>query len=221
MRHLRLYGTNVDYTRSAWDAAKVTANPTPPKSKAAGWGPVSRYVADNLVRLRKARSLSTTRLSAELKEIGHSIPATGITRIEKGERRVDVDDLMALAAALKVSPTAFLLPPTLVGDVEIAPDLTLPAVEAWLWATSRRPLSLPGEGEARSTASDDHQVHSLPPGLRQWRPDNTIETTLEELAGTVARTERIGIGEAVREVYRRAGEPLPEGYEDDTEGEKE
>lgn len=171
MRHLRLYGTDVDYTRNAWDAAKVTANPTPPKPKPTGWGPVSRYVADNLVRLRKARGLSTTRLSAELKGIGHSIPATGITRIEKGERRVDVDDLAALAVALKVSPTAFLLPQTLVGDVQIAPECSVTAVEAWMWATSRQPLGLPREqSEEKRAVLDDHQLHSLPPGLRTWRP---------------------------------------------------
>jgi transcriptional regulator with XRE-family HTH domain len=209
MRHLELYGTGVDYTRSAWDAAKVTANPTPLKSKAAGWGPVSRYVADNLVRLRKARGLSTTRLAAELKEIGHSIPATGITRIEKGERRVDVDDLAALAVALKVSPTAFLLPPTLVGTVEVAPKRSVPAVEAWMWATSRQPLGLPTGGEERRAALDDHQVHSLPPGIRRWSPGE-VGMSLDDQAMLVAQMEHISFREAREKVYGRAGAQLPE-----------
>lgn len=185
----------------------MTANQTQGAPK--GWGPVSRHVADNLVRLRKARSLSTTRLSAALKEIGHSIPATGITRIEKGERRVDVDDLAALAVALKVSPTAFLLPPTLIGDVEVAPKRSVPAVEAWMWATSRQPLGLPKEGEARRAALDDHQVHSLPPGLRRWSPSE-VGMSLDDQAMVVAKMERIPFSEAREKVYGRAGAELPE-----------
>lgn len=120
----------------------MTANTPPPESaKTAGWGPVSRHVAINVLRFRTARGLSTTRLAAALKEIGHSIPPTGITRIEKGERRVDTDDLVALALALNVSPTALLLPVT--EDSEVPIDLTdevaLPARKAWEWVDGDEP----------------------------------------------------------------------------------
>jgi transcriptional regulator with XRE-family HTH domain len=155
------------------------------------------------------RSLSTTRLSAALKEIGHSIPATGITRIEKGQRRVDVDDLAALAIALKVSPTALLLPPTLVGNVEVAPKRSVPAVEAWMWATSRQPLGLPTAGESRRAALDDHQVHSLPPGIRRWSPGE-VGMSLDDQATVVAQMEHISFSEAREKVYGRAGAELPE-----------
>lgn len=204
MRHLRLYGTDVDYTRNAWDAAKVTANPTPPEPKPTGWGPVSRYVADNLVRLRADRSFSTTRLSAALKEIGHAIPATGITRIEKGQRRVDVDDLVALAVALRVSPTALLLPPTVVGEVEVAGSKSVKALDAWLWMNGQRPLESPEGEEQAGAAIDDHQIHSLPPGLRKWRPQD-VKVTLEDQVAVVAAMDRITPDEARREVHRRAG----------------
>lgn len=92
----------------AWDAAKVTATSDP---RASGWGPTSRQVAANLARIRQARGLSTTRLAAALEDLGQPIPPTGITRIEKGQRRVDTDDLVALALALNVSPLTLLLPP--------------------------------------------------------------------------------------------------------------
>ena len=72
--------------------------------------PASRAVAANLMRLRKAQRLTTTRLSAALDELGQPIHASGITRIEKGERRVDVDDLVALAKALNVRPEQLLMP---------------------------------------------------------------------------------------------------------------
>lgn len=146
----------------------MAANTPPDAPK--GWGPVSRYVAANVLRLRTARGLSTTRLSAALKEIGHSIPPTGITRIEKGERRVDADDLVALAVALRVSPTALLLPPTIGGEVELTAGKTVDAINAWMWMTSERPLEVPKGKEEESAARDDHQVNSLPPGLRRWWP---------------------------------------------------
>lgn len=184
----------------------MTANKRPQKPRPSGWGPISRYAAANLLRLRTARGLSTTRLSDAMKEVGHSIPPTGITRIEKGERRVDLDDLVALAVALRVSPTALLLPPSVVGEVDVAPAKTVKAVDAWMWLTSRRPLEAPEGREDEGAALDDHQVHSLPPGLRKWRPqtESDATTTLEDLARTVADVERIPLDEARRRVRARA-----------------
>lgn len=68
-------------------------------------GPSGRQVADNVARLRRARGLSTRGLAKALDEHGRSIPSSGLSRIEQGTRRVDVDDLLALAAALGVTPT--------------------------------------------------------------------------------------------------------------------
>lgn len=107
-----------------------------------GWGPTTRHAAANVLRLRKARGLSTTRLAAALKQSGHPIPATGITRIEKGERRIDVDDLVALATVLEVSPTALLLPT--LGDgsepCQLTDSVSVPAAAAWEWADGQAPL---------------------------------------------------------------------------------
>ncbi|MFJ3229762.1 helix-turn-helix domain-containing protein [Streptomyces sp. NPDC086787] len=120
----------------------MTAKTPPPESpKPSGWGPVSRYVAANVLRFRTDRGLSTTRLAAALKELGHSIPATGITRIEKGERRVDTDDLVALGLALNVSPAALLLPPTEDSEtpVQLTGQVDLPARKAWAWVDGDEP----------------------------------------------------------------------------------
>lgn len=69
-----------------------------------GLGPVDRQLAVNLLRARNARGLSTTRLSAALKEFGQPIPPTGITRIEKGQRHVSASELIALGEVLNVDP---------------------------------------------------------------------------------------------------------------------
>jgi transcriptional regulator with XRE-family HTH domain len=75
-------------------------------------GPVGSNVAANVQRVREARRLSTRQLSDRLAEAGRPIPASGITRIEQGARRVDVDDLAVLATTLDVAMAQLLLPPS-------------------------------------------------------------------------------------------------------------
>ncbi|MFE7837440.1 helix-turn-helix domain-containing protein [Streptomyces sp. NPDC057474] len=52
-------------------------------------------------------------------------------------------------------------------------------------------------------------------------PESFEGATLDDLARTVSDVKRVSLHDAVREVYRRAAEPLPENYGNDTEGEKE
>lgn len=54
--------------------------------------------------LRLMQRLTLTELSQRVAENGRHIPELGLRRIEQLARRVDVDDLMALATALNVSP---------------------------------------------------------------------------------------------------------------------
>lgn len=83
--------------------------------------------------------MSTTELAAALEERDNPIPATGITRIEKGQRRVDADDLVALADSLNVAPLTLLLPPTAGGElVDLTPNRQVTARIAWQWARGER-----------------------------------------------------------------------------------
>lgn len=112
---------------------------TPKDPEPSGWGPVSRYVAANVARLRKERGLSTTRLSAALEELGQPIPATGITRIEKGQRRVDADDLTALALVFNVGPHTLLLPDSAGSEkIDLTRNYKVAARIAWQWAQGQR-----------------------------------------------------------------------------------
>lgn len=146
--------------------ANETPEQTPEPSKGPGWGPTSRHVAANLRRIRDARRLSTAKLAALLKEAGQPIPATGITRIEKGERRVDVDDLTALSVVLGVSPSALLLPPTDSPDetVEITGGGEVASDTAWAWLDGTRPLHLPDDSAYAATL--EYALYSRPPWMR-------------------------------------------------------
>ena len=76
-----------------------------------GVGPLGRNLIVNLERLRHARGLSYRKLAAAMNETARPIPAIGFSRIMAAERRVDVDELVALAAVLQVAPDLLLLPP--------------------------------------------------------------------------------------------------------------
>jgi len=101
----------------------------------------ARTVSENVKRLRSDQNLGLRALSTKLGEVGRPLTHSAVDQIEKGTRRVDVDDLMALAAALDVSPATLLMP---VGDEGQEVTVTghsgkLTGRQVWDWITNRRP----------------------------------------------------------------------------------
>lgn len=80
--------------------------------------------------------LSYAEMSRQLKGVGREIPPLGLRRLEAGERRVDVDDLMAIAVVLDVAPLRLLMPPTAssVIDAEATGTGVHSTSELWNWA---------------------------------------------------------------------------------------
>jgi transcriptional regulator with XRE-family HTH domain len=192
-------------------------------------GSVGQRVAKEVARLRGRTTVRE--LSARLTKLGRPILPSGITKIEQGTRRVDADDLVALAVALKVTPTRLLLgpPPTDGPDdpaheeawewhdwedskgnkrspipvIRLAPELALEPWDAWPWALGEVPL-----GEI-------------------WRFPEEGSTTLEEGEEERFRAENqlpllrplFGVAEdvqmAVSGVTRAVEEALDQGLTDD------
>ncbi|WP_435610021.1 helix-turn-helix domain-containing protein [Streptomyces sp. C10-9-1] len=132
------------------------------------YGPTARSVAANVRRLRGCRGFSIYQLSSALIESGRPIGPSAVAKIERQERQVTVDELIALALALGVSPSALLMP-----FVEAEHDLVevsggggpVPAGDAWAWADGRRPLRLtPG---LEPTERLEHQLYGRPQWM--WR----------------------------------------------------
>jgi transcriptional regulator with XRE-family HTH domain len=106
-------------------------------------GPTALRTAENLRRIRQERGLSYAELARRLAGLGHSIIDTGLLKIEKGERRVDVDDLVALAVALDVAPNTLMLPRvTSQANAHEVTEGGTPAraEELWGWALGEYPL---------------------------------------------------------------------------------
>jgi len=150
-------------------------------------GPTSQRLIDNLRRWRKRRDVSTYGLADRLKEIDWPIQQSGLTRIERAERRVDVDDLIALAVALDVSPNALLLPGpltpmTALGHQEpLTPTVMESLGRMWAWATGEQPLT-PGTGHDTAEFIMDNRPHrfqlSAAPDSAVWNADSDMRALI-------------------------------------------
>ncbi|WP_032769272.1 helix-turn-helix domain-containing protein [Streptomyces sp. CNS654] len=73
-----------------------------------GIGPAGVLTARAITRFRVARAFAQRRLAERVTALGRPMTITMLSRIERRQRRCDVDDLVAIATALDVSPLALL-----------------------------------------------------------------------------------------------------------------
>lgn len=106
-------------------------------------GPTAATVAANVKRLREQLNLGLRALAQRLADAGRPLTHTALDKIERGTRRVDVDDLMALAAALEVSPITLLMPPTTTDadNADISVTGAVSALRLWQWLVAEMPLT--------------------------------------------------------------------------------
>ncbi|MGV9742723.1 helix-turn-helix domain-containing protein [Nocardia farcinica] len=133
-------------------------------------GPTGKTVAHNVARIRKAQNLTlrdvAERLAGTDRPLGHNT----ISEIERGARRADVDDLIALSVALNCSPLALLFPPTIhehVVTITAAGDR--PAWEVWKWGAGERALLVDSllddsapRGQRSAAATEQYRLNSDP-----------------------------------------------------------
>ncbi|MFC4611166.1 helix-turn-helix domain-containing protein [Streptomyces maoxianensis] len=133
-----------------------------------------RAVAANVRRLRKARGWSLRSLSEALAKAGRGLSQDAINKIENGAdedtkrqiRRVDTDDLVALAVVFGVSPAALLVPFTqwMFDLVSVTGAGEVPAVAAWEWANGARRLTYETD-RRRETQDKEFELHGQPEWL--------------------------------------------------------
>ena len=75
-------------------------------------GPAGIRTARTIEILRTERGLAQRELAARVTAIGRPMSNTMLSRIERAQRRCDIDDLVALAQALRVSPLVLLQGPS-------------------------------------------------------------------------------------------------------------
>jgi transcriptional regulator with XRE-family HTH domain len=137
-------------------------------------GPLGHNLIANMGYLRQVQGLSLRKMSAELDRIGRPIPPLGLSRIEQGRRRVDVDGAAALAEILGVTPDVLLSAPEAVK----APPAPVPAAVREtrnLTARVEQMLAVSGDPEAAQALS-----RHLGRALRRVQIE--IEELIEETA---------------------------------------
>lgn len=107
-------------------------------------------VADEVKRLRKERGLSVAKLADRTGELGYPIGASVLTNFEAKRRgsRLDVAELLVLAAALDVPPALLLFPGYPDGGVAYLPGRRQRSRAAVEWVSGNRALRAPDGDEA-------------------------------------------------------------------------
>ncbi len=87
--------------------------------------------------------------------------------MEKAERHISADELVALAAVFRVAPSTLLLPFTddPAARVEITGAGAVSADRAWDWMDGRVPLQSSSSDDG--TAALEHALYARPPGRRK------------------------------------------------------
>lgn len=108
-----------------------------------GWDAVTaRRIGQRVAYFRKrigTKGITAQALANRCADLGHPLHRAVIAKLEKGLRQsVTVADLVVLANALGVSPTALVIPIDRAATVEILPGEKVPAYEALTWFTGER-----------------------------------------------------------------------------------
>jgi transcriptional regulator with XRE-family HTH domain len=74
-------------------------------------GNTNAHVAANLRSARQAIGMDLRTFAERVKETGRAMSPSALSKIENGDRRVDVDDLTVFAYILQTTPAALLAPP--------------------------------------------------------------------------------------------------------------
>lgn len=120
------------------------------------------WLRHRLLELRRRRGLSQTGLSKRLADAGVTLHPTAITKIERGARAVTIEEVLALAYVLNVSPTNLILPT----DDDLAPVKITPKIEhqaEWVrdWIAGVGPLPA-DDSEADYRAREDEYLSAAP-----------------------------------------------------------
>jgi transcriptional regulator with XRE-family HTH domain len=104
---------------------------------------VTATVGPRVTVIRRKRNMEQSQLIAALEERGFTFTQSTISRVEKGDRELNVGELFGFAAALDCSPLALL---DLEDDVEVAGRV----VDSWELRDWVRGFASPGWMDARA-----------------------------------------------------------------------
>lgn len=165
----------------------------------------AQVVLDRILEIRNEEKLSLPKLAARLADQGSDVTESRLWNIASGRARLQFETLIAIAAALEVSPLALLTMPTDgSAEVEILPGVTVSA-ERWnAWMTGSSPL--PGASDTTYAA---HHPYGAPIGRFRGDLDQRSRALAIRLAAHA--DEAATAAEALREEAHTYAASLLEG----------
>lgn len=106
---------------------------------------LAQQVGTNVRQLRKDRGLSLAEVSARMTTSGVTLSLNGLSKVELGNRELNFDELVALAAALGVPPLVVLFPLGKQREIALLSGVPVDAWAAAKWFTGE--AALPGSDE--------------------------------------------------------------------------
>lgn len=101
----------------------------------------SEVFASTMRDVRGRRGWTQEQLEEVLVALGHPLDRTVIARIESGERKISLDDALAISAALAVAPVHMFTPRASGEKVALGASLRAPAGKVRRWVRGEQPIS--------------------------------------------------------------------------------
>lgn len=167
----------------------------------------SEIFARHLRLTREERRMSQADLA---KRIGTS--KTTVLRTESGQRDVSLDEALALAAVLDLTPMQLLTDDDV--PVAVAPGYVANASEIQRWLAGQRPLPGQDQRAARPLAVGDDNRAQLELALRLvWGFVAALEKSVQALISAVIREDKSAVADAVDAINAQVGNSREGGIE--------
>jgi hypothetical protein len=157
-------------------------------------GTTGEAVARNVKRLREAANLTYTEVSTALADVDRPMSPLAVRRIEEMDRRVDVDELLALAVVLGVTPISLLYPGAKGARESVTATglrSTVSAGHLWEWMRAETSLMVEEDEMERyaflGAALPEWRRHEFSEEIRQWSEISTargVERAPQEVQDT-------------------------------------
>ncbi|MCW2960260.1 MAG: hypothetical protein JWM90_647 [Thermoleophilia bacterium] len=130
---------------------------------------LAEHLGANVRQLRKDRGLSLAEVSARMTTSGVPLSLNGLSKVELGNRELNLDELVALAAALGVPPLVVLFPLGRQREVALLPGMAVGTWAAAKWFAGE--AALPGSDESLDEAPTTYfrEQDRLIAECRAWR----------------------------------------------------
>ena len=130
---------------------------------------LTRVIAREITRHRKARGMSVQALSEAVEALGVTIQRPVLSNLENGRRHtISVAEWLVIAAALGIPPAQLLAPAGFEDELEVLPGVTVPTYDALLWLRGTENLQALGRGGEDDFAEwlyayeeAEHGIHDL------------------------------------------------------------